>query len=1261
MSQTLPDAQASTPLSVPSRETDSSSWLETFVHSFFQEKNIKWMLVVGAAIVFGSSLMLVTKAWPDWPVSLKYLTILGYTTVIFLAGEVSRRRLKLNATPHVLGALTLLLLPICFLSLTWLSSGTAVQSSLLLVPYLGLLFPAVALLWFASTTILDHWLRGRQTTFLLSFNLLCVAGALPAITSPLLAFGFLAVCWLVFTAGVMKVNRHTFWLAEEKRLPRVFGFLPIAMLGLQFVTLVSIKAIAALPSQWIGFSIVLVSATVLMTARTVADVYRRRSGDLVRPLPWTIVIPLFSGLVLAAVGLGLSMVGFSYVGATTYAVLPAAVVVAVLLSLVARDTRHPGFVWAALGVVGVAYQCSPTLFADFVQAARAVTADAITQERVPISMYGLTYLPLLGTLTLVSRRFAKQSLTHFSKPIKQFVTALSLILFAVALADVLLLRFVSPFLVSTINVLSFGMFAIAFRDRRYMIAASVAFIVASATAIPALNAMGYLNVAEIWIPTLLACLAMLLTVSRIPDRLINRISVPESDVWMTDGNGQSRNLLQLIGCVLAVPLAIHWIISTAVAFDQPLTQTAILQFVFLLAAFVRYTLRSAHYLPAASVWALVGYAVLRWGVGGNHGFVSIVSVGTYGLVAVSVVGLICLRWLKAKTGKDSMSALRCSVGFDLASCRSVARIPKQAGGAYQIAAFTLPLVDLCTLVLSTLGMIFHLAAVAYQHASLFGVPAVGFVGFGLSTQLLLIWMFVMAWMKRDRAFGLIAGMLLPVFVTSVLISFGWIHSLIGILLVWAVVQATLTLVSHLVVIRNDLTSEAVLACRSIRGVGQAWTFGLLAISCLSFDLPMRLVAAICAFSLGITLVRTWDRDKLCGLAILTNVNVLLLAAAVGGCSGWLLPGLIGSASVFSVPLVFLTGTLSVLLFERAGSRIDGYIARQWALLLRMGLVSLGLISIVAPRMDLASIAAMTAGFGVLVVVEVMQAIKRNREVHVWIGCVLVAFAACFLFSQNVISFGVGISQVVLLALSVIGLTVAHLADRHQRLAVFRRPMLMVGQSLPALVAVLAVVREFSGYYSSLTALNSLSLMVAAGIYFHQAAAHGRRIYCLPGIAIANVGLLLLWKTLSWSSPELYMVPIGLSVLGFAEIMKRELPAAAQRPLQYIGLLTILCSPLPEVLGGSWIHILSLMVLSVIVILSAIGLRVRSLVYAGSAFLLVDLVAMVIRSTMHNVNLLWACGIALGIAVIALAAFCESHRDKLLLRIRMVSAELATWN
>lgn len=116
--------------------------------------------------------------------------------------------------------------------------------------------------------------------------LLCLAGALPVLSNVWLAVLFSSGFWLVMTLGVVKVNRQMFWLTEERRWPRVFGFAPIALLGTLSVVLFITKAHAVIPTEWIGLGLMLLAATILMTARTIAEVFRQRTGDLVRPYPW---------------------------------------------------------------------------------------------------------------------------------------------------------------------------------------------------------------------------------------------------------------------------------------------------------------------------------------------------------------------------------------------------------------------------------------------------------------------------------------------------------------------------------------------------------------------------------------------------------------------------------------------------------------------------------------------------------------------------------------------------------------------------------------------------------------------------------------------------------------------------------------------------------------------------------------------------------------------------------------------------------------
>src|SRR5262245_136185 len=97
-------------------ETETRSQLLRFLDSFFQERNIKWMLVVGTLILFGSSMMLVTSRWASYTPLSKNLILLGYTAAVFFASQISYWRLALRRTGTMLMSLTVLLLPVNFLA-----------------------------------------------------------------------------------------------------------------------------------------------------------------------------------------------------------------------------------------------------------------------------------------------------------------------------------------------------------------------------------------------------------------------------------------------------------------------------------------------------------------------------------------------------------------------------------------------------------------------------------------------------------------------------------------------------------------------------------------------------------------------------------------------------------------------------------------------------------------------------------------------------------------------------------------------------------------------------------------------------------------------------------------------------------------------------------------------------------------------------------------------------------------------------------------
>ncbi len=215
-------------------------FLVRFFDNFLQDRNIKWMLMLGMLILLGSSLLLVTAHWDTYTPAWKYVIFLCYAVAIFGMGEWTRHRLALPRTATVLQILTVLLVPITFVVLHWVQrekGGLPATGLNVVLGGLNVLFAVVA-----ARNIFCYFLRGHQPTFVAGYLLLAVAGALvpglPAEWSPIIA----PALWAVFAVASVKVNRRVFWLTEEQRAPRIFGFFPILLLGLQFLMVFALHA-----------------------------------------------------------------------------------------------------------------------------------------------------------------------------------------------------------------------------------------------------------------------------------------------------------------------------------------------------------------------------------------------------------------------------------------------------------------------------------------------------------------------------------------------------------------------------------------------------------------------------------------------------------------------------------------------------------------------------------------------------------------------------------------------------------------------------------------------------------------------------------------------------------------------------------------------------------------------------------------------------------------------------------------------------------
>ena len=140
--------------------------------------------------------------------------------------------------------------------------------------------------------------------------------------------------------------------------------------------------------DWIGFGCVLTAIPILATADSLARVFEQRTGGLVRPLPWSILTPVFAGLILCSAGMALSGTGLMR-DEPPAAFLATALASSGLMLLLARRTGKEAFVWAMLIGLTIAYNTSPRFFAEAVNALKAHGATAVRENTLPIAFYGL--------------------------------------------------------------------------------------------------------------------------------------------------------------------------------------------------------------------------------------------------------------------------------------------------------------------------------------------------------------------------------------------------------------------------------------------------------------------------------------------------------------------------------------------------------------------------------------------------------------------------------------------------------------------------------------------------------------------------------------------------------------------------------------------------------------------------------------------------------------------------------------------------------
>jgi hypothetical protein len=1153
-------------------ETQPRSGLLRFLDSFMQEHNIKWVLAVGTAILVASSLMLIGPHWEHVTPLWKYVTALGYYGALIAIGQWVFHRLVLRRTGTALQALALVSGPVLFHVLRWVP-GTLTVS---------LLFTAtLALTALAAWRIFGWFLRGPQPTFVASYLLLSAAGTFAV--GPALAPWAALAAWAVFSAGAVKVSRHAFWLVETHHRPRLFGFVPVLLLGAQFLMLVT-TWLPHLSLPWLGLGCALVAVPLLGTTDALARVFISRTGDLVRPLPAAIIAPLAAAVVLCVAAVSLAAAGLAL---DPRAMVPTALLAALLLAAVARRLRSEAFVWAALVAFTLAYNFSPAFFLDLARAVVARAARGVAEESLPYAFYGFTYLPLIAVTTWLAVR--ARAVAWLERPTRLFAVGLTHLLVAASLTHP---KAALPVGLALAVVLAAQTVAL----RRRPLALST--LAALAIAALGIDPIVYLATGVALAPAHLWCVGFALAAAL-------ALAAPRLDAFLLALDPAPRwpeRLGALAADAATLVLAASWVVVLGELWLGVATAVGL---------FVLLVHRS---LAGERRWlagVTVAFAYLALGV-------LVARVAD----AEAVLGVLTSALL-AHWGAAHALARR----TDLRLVRVFGRVSLIA----------------CTIALSAVLVLVHLpvACLDVLGASRLHGPDVSW----LLRALGVLWAFEASRSARHVLLGGLGVAALFALVAAALVRGGaepaWIVP------AWSALALVSAWPIRALEARPELRTPLLVTARVV-------LLGAAVVTLPFATLPLRLGGLLALAGLFALARRAGWRPGLAGLEVLVPWQLIAIGGTLLTESGdvWLRPSVfvehgLALAVLATLAVVIRRGSSTAVLWNRFA---------LFAFSLFMVLGSLAL-----PQLHLEQVIAALLVFGLLCADRIAAALRTGHGAHVWLAQIVAAAAVSYLAAFHVVHFGRGISM---FAVSVLGIALyaaARSFERREATRVLAGPFGLSGAFLPFVTVLLALYRAVAHPGAAWVGVASLALLLPAAFYFWLALDERSPSLHVLAAGIVNLALGLLWRELGVSDPQLYMVPAGISIIALTQVLSREIPAAAHTPLRYAGALVILVSPTFDILGGSWLHLFSLMVLSSALVLVAIGLRARPLAYTGAAFLAADLVAVVVRGSLDHPSVLWLAGLGLGASVLALGAVAERNRERLVGRVRALACELEEWS
>ena len=309
------------------------------------------------------------------------------------------------------------------------------------------------------------------------------------------------------------------------------------------------------------------------------------------------------------------------------------------------------------------------------------------------------------------------------------------------------------------------------------------------------------------------------------------------------------------------------------------------------------------------------------------------------------------------------------------------------------------------------------------------------------------------------------------------------------------------------------------------------------------------------------------------------------------------------------------------------------------------------------------LAALVAGclcFAVLPRWDPLGLTDRGRTAYVYAAEALGALTGVHLWLTVPWLFQLGfIEEYWLLIVTAVAFAGAGLSELFHR-----RKMPVLSEPLERTALVLPLVPAIGYWFMQATSAEtwflgqaSPAMWLLMGLFYCFMAVNKRSLWLgLLAVLAGNTGLWVLWDRLDieiYKHPQLWLIPIALAALVGEYLNRHRLEKAQSTAVRYLALSVIYVSSTADMfiagVGKDFYMPVILMVLAVLGALAGILLRVRSFLYLGVTFLVLDIVTMVWYAAIQR-QIWWiaaVCGIVLGIAVLILVGVFEKRRNDIL--------------